>query len=362
MNTIFNLPLKRVHLELTNICNFDCTFCPKHIMTRPYGIMEKGLAITLIDELVDYHICEKVTFHIMGEPLLHPDFEDILRYCNERGLKVGITTNGALLTNKMVSLLNKVIIDQINISFQTPDPESFRLRKAKGLDFYTYKTQVLDFINTLKFAHPNSKIKMHFLNTRFAGNLKRFMNGIEVIHNNRILRDTLKAWVEDIYGLPNLSHNHGLKKKVVSNLDSVIIYRWNVLEVYPGIYFETYHLDSWGNSFSKKEVVYKSNIGYCSGLGDHFGILWNGDFVLCCKDFDGNTVMGNVKEKGIMGMLKSNEVIRILDGFRRYRIVHSYCKICLGGSSFISSKLRQINSILLWKLLKRYFYYEKRLF
>ncbi len=62
------IPLQRVHIELTNVCDFNCVFCPKSRMKRPYGFMETGLAKRVITEIGVHEVCEKVTFHLMGEP------------------------------------------------------------------------------------------------------------------------------------------------------------------------------------------------------------------------------------------------------------------------------------------------------
>ena len=40
INQLVQFPLQRIHIELTNVCNFDCTFCPKQEMTRKYEYMD----------------------------------------------------------------------------------------------------------------------------------------------------------------------------------------------------------------------------------------------------------------------------------------------------------------------------------
>ena len=77
------LPLQRVHLELTNVCQFNCVFCPKSEMTRSPGFMDTDPAKRLISDIRRHDICEKITFHVMGEPMLHPDFFDILDHARD---------------------------------------------------------------------------------------------------------------------------------------------------------------------------------------------------------------------------------------------------------------------------------------
>ncbi|MEE8429782.1 MAG: radical SAM protein, partial [Candidatus Desulfatibia sp.] len=113
-----HFPIQRVHLELTNACNFDCTFCPKRLMTRKYGFMETPFAKRIIDQIVENRIAQKITFHIMGEPFLHRDFFEILAYCRDKGLPTGITTNGSFLSPDTAQRLAPLNVSQVNISLQ----------------------------------------------------------------------------------------------------------------------------------------------------------------------------------------------------------------------------------------------------
>lgn len=79
----------------------------------------------LITELSENKICEKVTFHVMGEPTLHKGLFDILDYAERAGMKVGLTTNGAGLGKKAGERLLVCNLHQIDISLQTPDERSF---------------------------------------------------------------------------------------------------------------------------------------------------------------------------------------------------------------------------------------------
>jgi hypothetical protein len=140
------LPSKfqRIHLELTNKCNFSCVFCPDCVMTRERGFMEEDLARSALDQIADLDIAEKVTFHVMGEPLLHPRFFEILDHAASRKLAVGLTTNGALLTPSVIQRLAERDLYQIDISLQTPDSESFLATRGTRVDFDKYVDRLLD--------------------------------------------------------------------------------------------------------------------------------------------------------------------------------------------------------------------------
>ena len=139
------VPLQRVHIELTNICDFNCIFCPKSEMKRPYGYMETDLAKSLISEIGSKGIAEKITFHVMGEPTLHKDFFEILDFAQKEGVKVGLTTNGAGLGGKVGKKLLDYDLHQIDISLQTPDAHSFDLRKSGSISYEKFQQNIFDF-------------------------------------------------------------------------------------------------------------------------------------------------------------------------------------------------------------------------
>ena len=65
--------IKRIYLEITNACNLNCPFCEN----------EKGHYFMPIDIIKDClkqikEVCDYVYLHVLGEPLLHPDIEEIL--------------------------------------------------------------------------------------------------------------------------------------------------------------------------------------------------------------------------------------------------------------------------------------------
>jgi len=82
---------------------------------------------------------------------------------------------------------------------------------------------------------------------------------------------------------------------------------------------------------------------------------------LCCIDFDGKTVVGNAQDRTLRDILSSDTVGAIMDGFRSCRLVHPYCKHCLGSSSLVSWALKPLASVAGLKLLKPFFYRKTRL-
>lgn len=355
-----DIPLQRVHIELTNICEFNCVFCPKASMDRPVGYMDTGLAKRLITELSENKVCEKVTFHVMGEPTLHKGFFDILSHAEKAGMKVGLTTNGAGLGGKAGEKLLAYNLHQLDISLQTPDERSFSLRGAKGMSFEEYAGGVMEFFRKYKAAWPDSAFKFRFLNTRFRKKkMEEEVGPVRVMSTTEELRETFTRWAGLVYD--GIHAPPEMRKSGLKGIGMLVSYKWNVVEVAPKVFFETYVLSNWGHAFGGAKVR-DAWAGYCYGMRDHFGVLHNGDVVLCCIDYNGNTKVGNVRESTLKEVLSSDAVGRVVNGFRRMKVVHPYCKKCLGSSSFASWLLRPVVDLTVLRLLKPFFYSKKKLY
>ncbi|MFQ5717480.1 MAG: SPASM domain-containing protein, partial [Nitrospinales bacterium] len=216
--------------------------------------------------------------------------------------------------------------------------------------------KILDFIGRcLKQENP-PKIKVHFLNTTFSSEVPGedwTLGTMNVLNNTEELRSSFTYWAEAIHAL----HPHnGSLLQVKERIQKLSAFKWNVVEILPNLYFETYLLDTWGNAFVGDKVV-PSRVGYCSALTDHFAILVNGDLTYCCKDYNGQTAgAGNVFETPIVEILNSDRIIKVIEGFKKFKVVDPYCQKCLGGSSWLKSVGNQLGSILIWKFLKGFFY------
>ncbi len=354
---LVSFPLQRIHIELTNVCNFDCTFCPKQEMTRKYEYMDYERVCGIIDQIAEYNLAEKITFHVMGEPFMHPKFFDILDHAARLGVKTGITTNGTYLNSEIAARLEKVTVSQLNISLQTPDEESYKTRKARRMAFDDYKNKILEFIAACMRHKTPPKIKVHFLNTKFKSEVPGedwSLGTMNVINSTAELRETFGYWANEIQKItPGLTPEEIAESK--QRIAKLSTFKWNVVKVAPQIFFETYILDTWGNAFVDDNVV-TTKVGYCSALTDHFAILCNGDMTYCCKDYNGNTKAGNVFETPIVEILNSKPIIDAIEGFMKLKVVHPYCQKCLGGSTKLKSIGNSLGSIIIWKYLKNFFY------
>ena len=86
-------PYEKVYVEIGNVCNLQCDFCPP--VERGAGRMERGLFESVIAQAAP--LAGRACLHLMGEPLAHPQFAELVDVCAAHGLPVEIATNGTLL-------------------------------------------------------------------------------------------------------------------------------------------------------------------------------------------------------------------------------------------------------------------------
>ena len=106
---------KKIYIEITNICNLKCAFCPE--TTRKKQIMK----IENFEEIIKkiHKHTKLVCLHVKGEPLLHNNLEDILKILEKYELKANMTTNGTLIKEKLEILKKSKAVRQINFSIHS---------------------------------------------------------------------------------------------------------------------------------------------------------------------------------------------------------------------------------------------------
>ena len=101
----------RVYVEITNICNRSCSFCPG--TARP----PRRMTLSEFDRVTDAlaGVTEYLYYHVMGEPLTHPDLPAMIRMAKEKGFRSAITTNGTLLPARGDQLIEAGVY-KVNLS------------------------------------------------------------------------------------------------------------------------------------------------------------------------------------------------------------------------------------------------------
>ena len=124
---IFDRKPLQCSLYLTDKCNLDCSYCTEYDNSKPHPKLEDlKLWIRKIRDLGTMRIAL-----VGGEPLLHPDVVEIVRYCRELGFATSLTTNGFLLTRKLLKELEEAGLQVMQISVDRM-ASAFRGRKLSA--------------------------------------------------------------------------------------------------------------------------------------------------------------------------------------------------------------------------------------
>src|SRR3989344_5333310 len=112
-----------IGIEATNLCNLDCTMCPRSEMKRPVGQMSIATLKRIVSQVKPF--AELVYLHGLGEPLLHPQLDQMIAYVHEAGIKVGLSTNITLLTKKKSEMLIRAGLDYLILPMEGARAETY---------------------------------------------------------------------------------------------------------------------------------------------------------------------------------------------------------------------------------------------
>lgn len=272
---------KKVYIEISNICNLSCSFCPG--TKRSPKMMDKNEFETVIKKISPFS--DYVYFHLLGEPLLHPELERFLKIAEENSLRVIITTNGTLLEKQQKILLNSKSHYKTVISLH-----SFEANESPNFDDYIYKC-----INYAKLAEGEKIVVFRLWN-----------NGGKDSLNRKILEK-----IERRFPAPWRDTRGG--KQIGNN-----------------IYIQ------FGDKFDWPDIknAYESDTAFCYGLRDQIGILSNGTVVPCCLDNNGEINLGNIFESELDEIINSERALNIYNGFSSRKACEELCKKCSFARKF----------------------------
>jgi len=118
------------HIIPIRRCNLSCTYCNEFDdYSKP---VHKEEMFNRIDQLADLGI--SIVTISGGEPLLHPDLDDLIRHLRRRGVIAGLITNGYLLTVDRIERLNRAGLEQLQISIDNLQPDEVSKKSLKVLD------------------------------------------------------------------------------------------------------------------------------------------------------------------------------------------------------------------------------------
>ncbi len=267
---------RKIYLEISNICNLRCSFCPK--TRRAPRRMSAEEFECLAPRLRPY--TDFLYFHLMGEPLCHPELESFLSIADRNGFKVIITTNGTLLAEKQKILLSSPAIHKVNISLHAFEANDLPIPfdDYLGICFSFAKAAEGKKIVVLRLWNEGGKNR---LNSSILEKLKCYFDS-EWIDERRGTRIGEKIYLEngERFDWPDLSAPEGPS-----------------------------HL-------------------FCYGLRDQLGILCDGTVVPCCLDHEGDIALGNIFDSTLDEILTSERATAIYEGFKSHRATEELCRKC----------------------------------
>ena len=335
--------LERLHLELTNVCNFKCEFCPDSIMVRRRGHMHLDLLTRILDELAATPLTKILAFHLMGEPLIHPQIMTAIDLALERSLKLHLTTNGstfALRPQQIPQLLERPL-PKLTISLQTPDPVTFQIRGAPpSLSAEAYFTGIRDFISAHAASGSPTRIHLKFLDTSPHAFLVPH-KALTIAHDRAAMQAHLRHWINQL--CPHHPHPEAICNRYQPG-------RWQLLPLTPRLVLEIFPLDSWGNVTAQQ--VYPATWGTCNGASRQAGILYDGTVVPCCKDYEGNIPLGSLTTHSLAEILQAAPACQLRQDFSRFQVNNPVCQQCLGADTPTKALLRQAGSLVYFHLYR----------
>lgn len=292
MRVIQMKKFKKLYIEIGNICNLSCDFCP--VTKRKQEFMDLGTFEKILDQVKPH--TDYVYFHVKGEPLLHPQIDKFLELSYEKGLKVNITTNGTLIKQVKDKILGKPALRQISFSLHSFDGnhdenQFFEERKA-------YFQEVFDFVEEAKETPLIISLRLWNLEEDNDINLEKKRN------------KELVKMIEEEFNL-----NYKIEEKILPGRG---------IKIADKVYLNQDHEFQWPDLKEEED----DGVGFCYGLRDQVAILVDGTVVPCCLDGEGVIDLGNIKDTNFTAIIESKRATAIYDGFSNRQAVEELCRKC----------------------------------
>jgi radical SAM protein with 4Fe4S-binding SPASM domain len=232
-----------VQIESTNLCNAKCVFCPRDEMHRRQGVMEVDLFRKIVDECAALGITH-VRVHNYGEPFLDRQLVDKVRYAKSKGIaEVGMISNGSLIDEDTARGMIEAGLDAINISVDASGKETFE-RTRVNLKY----DDVIGNVRTLvrlrnETGRRRPKLILSFVRQNNSADEQAF----------------IEEW-----------------RTVADKIHVTDLHNWA------------------GTLNATSDVQFP-----CYRLWQTFTVLWDGRVSLCCADFDGRHILGDLRTSTI---------------------------------------------------------------
>ena len=266
----------KVYVEISNLCNLSCAFCPG--TKRDKRAMAEEEFSALLPKLRPY--TEYLYFHLMGEPLCHPKLGKFLELAHEAGFKVILTTNGTMLEKQQELLLGSPGLHKVNISLHAFEANDL------AVPFEEYLRRCFAFG---KAAEGRVLVSYRLWNSGGADRL----NG-QIL--DALARYFPENWVRERKGT----------------------------RIGERVYLE------YGDKFDWPDLSAADGGEhvFCYGLRDQIGVLCDGTVVPCCLDHEGDLALGNLFRQDLEEILANPRAKAIYEGFSNRKAAEELCRRC----------------------------------
>ena len=266
----------KIYLEISNICNLQCSFCP--------GTNRKKRALTgdemsvLLPKLRPY--ADFLYFHLMGEPLCHPNLARFLELAGAEGFKVILTTNGTLLRKQQETLLSSSALHKVNVSLHAFEANDL------AVPFGTYLEHCFAF--------------------------GKAAEGKKIV----------------VYRLWNQGGADELNAKILTMMEQYFPKPWK--EDRRGVRIGEKVFLEYGDKFDWPDLTAPEGSCrvFCYGLRDQIGVLCDGTVAPCGLDHEGDLALGNLFSEDMETILATPRAKAIYDGFTDRTAAEELCRKC----------------------------------
>ena len=257
-----------VQIESTNICNAKCVFCPRDDMERKQGVMDMALFHKVADECAALGITH-IRMHNYGEAFVDRQLVEKVRYAKSIGIaEVGLISNGSLITETAARGMIEAGLDAINVSVDAAGKEVFESTRV-GLK---YDKVVANVERLLRLRAEAGKRRPKLI--------------LSFVRQNNSTEE--HAFIE---------HWRGKADKI-----------------------HITDLHNWAGTLN-----HDSDVTFpCYRPWLTFTVLWDGRVSLCCADFDGHTILGDLRTQTIQEIWNAEPYRRV----RREHLDHGGPAIC----------------------------------
>ncbi len=277
---------KNIQIQTQSGCNAHCRFCPNESTSGKLsmGRMDEDMFFRIIDEAVKYPV-KRISPYLMNEPLADPRLPDLIRYITDRKqamTRTKINTNASYLNEEMGERLIESGLDRLHVSFH-------------GIRRETYESSMGNLSWEENLANVNRFIELKARRKAKTPKLKITMVHTKAI--DRELDEIREYWnsrgiTVNIHAFENRSHNAVEERGL------------NALPM-------------------------RALSDDCDRLMQQAYILWNGDCVLCCVDWERTTVLGNVAAEGLHSVWHNEKYLRFRRNYLAGNVKGTLCASCM---------------------------------